>query len=188
MEQIRTNIKNGLKLYNDEAIRRNIEIWKAVDYYDNYEVSSFGKVRNITSGRILKPGKYSNGYHYVALSNAGKKKNHNVHRLVANAFIQNLNQKKCVDHIDNNIINNKVSNLRFATNQQNRFNSSTSKNNTSGCKGVSFHKSTNKWRARIKINNKSIHIGYFVSLEEAKAARQNKAKELFGEYINSCEL
>jgi hypothetical protein len=46
----------------------------------------------------------------------------------------------------------------------------------------------NKWRAYIKFNGKEMHLGLFDNLEDAIQARQNKAQELFGEYINKCEL
>jgi hypothetical protein len=78
--------------------------------------------------------------------------------------------------------------LRFVTGQENSRNSSLSKNNTSKIKGVYFHKRVNKWNARIMINWKLIHIGCFSDIEDAKQARQAKAKELFGDYVNSCEL
>lgn len=188
MEQIKTNMKKGIDLFDKEAIRRNIEIWRIIDGYYNYEVSSKGNIRNVATGRILKQRINRDGYYIVDLRNETKAKTLQVHRIIANAFIENVNGKKCVDHINNNKTDNNAINLRFATNQENNFNSSICSNNTSGYKGVSWHKQKSKWRARIKINNKSIHIGYFVSLEEAKTARQNKAKELFGEYINSCEL
>ena len=73
------------------------------------------------------------------------------------------------------------------THSENQFNSSISKRNTSGTKGIYFNKMTNKWRSTISINYKDIHIGYFNNIEDAKKARQEKAKELFGEYLNSCE-
>jgi hypothetical protein len=68
------------------------------------------------------------------------------------------------------------------------FNQSISTINTSGIKGVSFDKTRNKWRAHIKINGKQMHLGRFDNIEDAKLARQNKAKELFGQYLNNCEI
>jgi hypothetical protein len=63
-----------------------------------------------------------------------------------------------------------------------------SKNNTSGIKGVHFDKATKKWKARIKINGKLKYLGSFDNIEDAKTARQNKAIELFGNYLNKCEM
>lgn len=92
-----------------------------------------------------------------------------------------------MDHINNNRLNNNVCNLGWATRSENNFNNSISKRNTSGIKGVSYDKRDKKWRAKIQINGKEKHLGYYNSLEEAKTVRQQKAKELFGEYLNSCE-
>jgi hypothetical protein len=62
-----------------------------------------------------------------------------------------------------------------------------SSKNTSNYKGISFYKPSNKWQARININGKMKHLGYFENLEDAVNCRVKKAKEIFGEYINSCE-
>ena len=75
--------------------------------------------------------------------------------------------------------------MRWCTNQENNFNCSLYKNNTSTIKGITWK--NNKWRARITLNNKQIHLGYFINIENAKKARQDKAKELFGEFLNDCE-
>jgi hypothetical protein len=64
-------------------------------------------------------------------------------------------------------------------------NQSISKNNTSGSKGVSFHKRKKKWHTQIAIGGKRIHIGYFTEINDAIEARRKKAKELFGEFINN---
>lgn len=92
-----------------------------------------------------------------------------------------------MDHIDNNRFNNNISNLRWATYQENNQNANISKANTSGIKGVSFNKNNNKWRASITIDGVKIHLGYFDKLEDAKKARIERANKAFGVYINSCE-
>ena len=111
-----------------------------------------------------------------------------LHRLVAVAFVENRHNKSCVDHINNNQTDNNVKNLRFATNQENQFNQSMSRKNTSGIKGVCYHKRDKRWRAQITFNGKKLHIGRFITIEEAIEARIKKAKELFGGYINGCEI
>jgi hypothetical protein len=55
-------------------------------------------------------------------------------------------------------------------------------------KGVYWNKNEAKWHARLEVNGKQLHLGFFENIEDAKIARQNKARELFGEYINKCEL
>jgi hypothetical protein len=81
---------------------------------------------------------------------------------------------KEVDHIDRNPSNNNCSKIRATTRSQNASNAETRKNNTSGFKGVMWHKQSNKWRAGITqfIAGKSIrkHVGSFNTPEEAAEA------------------
>jgi len=168
-------------------INNNIEIWKPIAGYDNYKVSNMGRVNNIKTGRILKNQLTIHGYFYVDLHDNIHKKHITIHRLVAKAFIPNPNNKRCVDHIDNDILNNNVSNLQYATLSENQQNRSSNKNNTSGVKGISYYKKYKKWEARIMINGKTKHLGYFTNIEEAKEARQQTSKLYFGEFQNSCE-
>ena len=63
-----------------------------------------------------------------------------VHRLVGNAFLENPDNKKIIDHIDNNPANNNVKNLRFCSQKENLYNQFKTKTNTSGFKGVVFDK------------------------------------------------
>ena len=110
-----------------------------------------------------------------------------MHRLVACAFINNPDNKECVDHKDNNKTNNHITNLRWATTNENQHNSSISSRNTSGCKGVCWHKKAKKWHARIMIDGIHVFIGLFDNLEDARTARFNRANEAFGIYTNACE-
>ncbi len=166
-----------------------VEAYMPIDDFPNYEVSNYGNVRNKTTAKVLKPRINQGGYYYVKLCNGiNKPKNKKIHRLVAEAFFNNPEKKKCVDHIDGNRLNNTDFNLRYATHQDNNRNSSMRSDNTSGCKGISWFKRDKKWRAQIRFNYKLYHLGYYDDLEDAKKARQEKARELFGEFINSCEL
>lgn len=89
-----------------------------------------------------------------------------------------------LDHIDNNGLNNSISNLRAATVTQNGWNAKKSSRNQSGYKGVSFNKEKNKWRAAIHVNKKTKLIGYFSSPEEASIAYQKESAALHGEFYN----
>ena len=158
------------------------EIWKKIDDYE-YEVSTLGNVRRIGSDKVLKPGICTGGYYQVSLYKNGKAKSKQIHRLVAIAFIPNPENKVCVDHIDNNRTNNHISNLRWCNISENNCNRAKNcKKNTSGFKGVCFDKQCNKYRARIKLNGKCIHLGYYKSAEEASEAYKNKAIELHKEF------
>jgi hypothetical protein len=163
------------------------EEFKIIEGFETYSISNLGIVKNNLTNRILKQTINSAGYYKVNLFNDRKSYPHNIHRLVAKAFIPNPENKQQVDHIDNNPLNNNINNLRWVTNQQNSFNTRICKKNTSGCKGVSFEKKSNKWYAEITINGKQQRLGYFDNIEDAIISRYNKAKELYGEYINECE-
>jgi len=98
------------------------EVWKNIINYDNYEVSSFGIVRNKKTGRILT--QFNNGgYYYVGLSNK-KTKSFYVHRLVAEAFIENPENKAHVNHKDKNGVNNYLTNLEWNTPKENNIHKS----------------------------------------------------------------
>ena len=103
-------------------------------------------------------------------------------------FIPNINNEKCIDHKNNNKLDNTISNLRWCTNTQNSYNRQLNKNSTSGIKGINWNKINKNWRVRISFNNKEINLGSFKNIEDAKIARQLKAIELYGEFINDCEL
>ena len=113
------------------------EEYRIIEGFENYSVSNLGNVKNNITGKMLKPYLNNNGYLMIRMN--GK---HNlVHRLIANAFIQNSNNKPFVDHIDTSPLNNNISNLRWATAQENQFNSKLNKSNKCGYKGVYYEKS-----------------------------------------------
>ena len=165
-----------------------MEFWKKIDDYENYSVSTLGRVRNDErGGRIMKGTQNSGGYLHVGLSKNGVSKIHKIHRLVALAFIPNPDNKPCVDHIFNVVTDNRIESLRWATKEENSRNAQVRTDNTSGTKGVSWHVSSQKWQAMISIDKIQIHIGLFDSKEEAVAARQTRANAAFGVFTNVCE-
>jgi hypothetical protein len=164
-----------------------MEEFKIIKDYTNYSVSNYGNVKNNDTGKILKQSN-TNGYTQVSLRKNGKGKLYRVHRLIALAFIPNPDNKPFVDHIDNNKSNNYIDNLRWCTNQENSCNRQLSSKNTSGYKGVNFYKTYNCWRAEIKLNGKSHHIGYYQNIEDAVKARCEYAIKTHGTFINQCEL
>jgi|LakMenEpi03Aug12_release.lakeMendotaPanAssembly.Ray.scaffolds.fasta_scaffold710345_2 hypothetical protein len=87
-----------------------------------------------------------------------------------------------IDHIDGNRLNNRIANLRLASNADNQRNRGASPKNTSGYKGVSYHKQTGRWCSAIKYNNKQIWLGRFDCPELAHMAYCKAAAELHGEF------
>ncbi len=121
------------------------QVWLPIKGYKNYEISSKGRIRNITSQKVLIKRIDTKGYHRVNLYKNNKQTTCSIHRLVCNAFYPNPENKKCSDHKNNDKLNNNVNNLRWATHSENNMNSSIQCNNTSGIVGVSFHKTSKKW-------------------------------------------
>lgn len=110
----------------------NIEVWKAVEGYENlYQVSNLGNVKSLdrevtySSGVVtLHKGKTlkqdtARGYKRVTLSENGKTKRFQVHRLVAMHFVENPEDKPHVNHLDGNKANNVVDNLEWCTASEN---------------------------------------------------------------------
>ena len=107
----------------------------------------------------------------------------NVHhkRIRLSRLVMNAPDGFEVDHINHDLLDNRKSNLRIVTHQQNLFNQQKSKNNTSGFVGVV--KRENKWIAQIMYNGKNKYLGIFDTVEEAVNVYNTAAQELFGEYM-----
>jgi hypothetical protein len=113
------------------------EIWRPVVGYEGlYEVSCDGNVYSRHTGKDLKLKLSIYGYNRIVLHKEGEGKNYQVHRLVAQAFIPNPENKPQVDHINRNKTDNRVENLRWVTCSENCINRGIPKNNTSGYKNI----------------------------------------------------
>lgn len=96
------------------------EIWKDINGYEGlYEVSNWGYVRRKTTKKDLKAWHNYKGYMKVALCKNGEKHEKFLHRLVAENFIDNPNNKEQVNHINGNKDHNYVNNLEWCTCQEN---------------------------------------------------------------------
>jgi hypothetical protein len=103
-----------------------MEIWKTINGYDLYEVSSMGRVRRKAgyqskNERYLKPLNNGHGYMSVTLSLNSVVKRLYIHRLVAIAFLDNPEQKEEVNHIDGKRDNNFLENLEWTTRSENHY-------------------------------------------------------------------
>lgn len=110
-----------------------MENWKAIAGYEGYyEVSDFGNIRSLTrkvntkggsmrtsQGRNIIQRRTRNGYMKVHLSKEGKSRVHSVHRLVAIAFVPNIDGLQQVNHKDENKTNNRADNLEWVTQSYN---------------------------------------------------------------------
>lgn len=97
-------------------------------------------------------------------------------------YLTNTPKHLVVDHINMNKLDNRKENLRVCKQQQNCFNKLEQKNNSSGHRGVTFNKRNNKWRARIGLNEKQIHLGYYDKLEDAIEARLSAENKYYKEF------
>lgn len=88
-------------------------------------------------------------------------------------FILDAPKDKQIDHINRNKLDNRKSNLRIVTNQQNQFNRGLNKNNTSGYKGIHFNKTCKKWCCQITVNGKVVYSELFDNIESAIAKRKS---------------
>jgi len=142
-----------------------------IDGYEKYVIYDNGVVEN-SRGKMLKYQANNRGYLRVSLSKNGLSRNFLVHRLVALYYIPNPNNYAFVDHIDRNIYNNDVSNLRWVNASMNNLNRSCGKNNKLNEKNISFDKNVKRYVFTKSINFKR-HKKYFKTLEEAINYRDN---------------
>jgi hypothetical protein len=158
------------------------EVYKPIEGYENYEISNFGNVKNIKTNTIKKSCIGSSGYYDIELFKNNKRKHFLLHRLVALTFIENPENKYCVDHIDRNKTNNNVNNLRWASLSENNMNIGLKSHNKSTCSGVFFDKKLNKWVVHININKVQKHVGVYTSFEDAVKARKKQETIYYKEF------
>ncbi len=123
---------------------------------------------------------HSRGYRVIRVM----QKSYLIHRLAW--FYVHGEWPEQIDHINGVRTDNRIANLRPANQSQNNANSPKRKDNTSGAKGVYFHKVKGKWCARIKPEGKKrVVIGYFSNVEDAAKAYADAAIEHFGNYARA---
>lgn len=113
-----------------------MEEWRNIKGYEGlYEVSNQGRIRSLVrkvtykdgrvyfyKSKVLKPSKDRYGYYFVNLCKEGKRTPKSIHRLIAEAFIPNPENKRDIDHINTIRTDNRIENLRWATRSENCLN------------------------------------------------------------------
>ncbi len=176
----------------------NEEIWKdIIGYEGHYQISNLGNVksieRKVSNGKsfrivkeMIRASQFDKDkYHIVNLCKNKIGKCFKNHRLVAIHFIPNPKNLPQVNHIDGNKTNNHFLNLEWVSNRENSCHRQKKQNTSSKYIGVHFNKSEKKWFSRIKIENKTIHLGYFKSEEEAYKSRveYEKKNNIINKYL-----
>lgn len=170
-----TAFVSGAGIFFMDSLKEEIRV---VPEYPDYSVSNTGKVFSNKNGVCteLKLGKSK--YLNVSLYHNGKSKTITVHVLMAIVFLghkPNGTTEIVVDHIDKNKLNNHLSNLRLISNRENI---SRTIRGSSKYTGVSFDTHKQKWKASIRINNKTKHIGNFDNEKDASIAYQKVLNDI----------
>lgn len=150
--------------------------------YPGYFIHRDGKVwsnklcRGV-KGRFLKPYKNKQGYMYVMICNNGKSFNLKIHRLIAIHYIPNPNNYPQVDHINRIRHDNRIENLRWASQSMNMDNKSVRIDNKCGIKNICYEPDRKSWRF-VKTYRGKRHQKYLKSLEEAIKYKESYLKSL----------
>lgn len=146
-----------IKLVTDEEIL-DIEIWKDVLGFEGlYKASSHGRVWSIRTNKEMKGVPDSYGYLRLGLYKENKRKYNSIHRIVAESFIPNPENKPQVNHIDENIKNNTLKNLEWVTEKE---------NSNHGTRNIRMAKTKHKKIDRYSLDGE--YIDSFNSIKEAK--------------------
>lgn len=155
----------------------NQEQLKAFVHY-NPETGVFVRLIGAKTGAVAG-GVNSHGYTLINVNG----RSYRAHRL-AWLYIYGVWPKQQIDHVNNVRTDNRISNLREATQSQNKANTGAYVNNTSGHKGVSWDKSKNKWYAKIRMDGKQKYLGLFTDINAAVEAYKKAAELYHGEFKN----
>lgn len=145
--------------------------------FDKFFKYNNGDLVNVNTGHIYY-GTDKEGYIRVRILG----KEFRAHRIIWSLFNGEIPENMFVDHIDGNISNNKIENLRLATRQQNNSNSRGNWNKSSKLpRGITKNPS-GKYRARVTYKGKTYSLGTFDTIEEAEKVVKEKHLELNGEF------
>lgn len=128
------------------------------------------------------------GYWVIGYNN----KSNFAHRLAWLYMYGKIPADKQIDHIDRNPMNNRISNLRLCSQVENNRNMEILARNTSGAKGVYWHKKAGKWEAQANLKGKSYYLGLYIDKDEAIAAHKSFCIKHHGDFYRdttqSCSI
>ena len=152
-----------LKLFE---VKDGVLYWKVNKPYSRYKAGDI-------AGRKVKDGYMQVCVNRIRILN---------HQVVFKMFYGYI--PKTIDHIDGNVSNNRIENLRPATLSQNQYNSKTSTRNKSGVKGVHWNVSRKKWHVQLSVNGKQTTFGLYNDLELASLVAQEARDKYHGVFAN----
>ena len=97
-----------------------VEEWKGIPRFGDYEVSSWGRIRSVRTGNVLRPQVHPRGYHKVTLYHRRTPYQRYVHQLVAQSFLPGYRERAHIRHLDDNYDNNHYKNLGMVRNRKYR--------------------------------------------------------------------
>lgn len=156
------HLSNGLFSIIDEEDIEKVSTRPAYPYQKKREIIWFAKEYDHTTYAVCSWRKSNDKWSQMRM-----------HRLILDIPMHDPRQ---IDHIDGDGLNNRKSNLRICTQAEN------ARNIHKETLGVCWSKASNKWRAQIGFNYKSIHLGVFENKRDAIIAYNKAAKKYFGEY------
>ena len=154
--------------------------WNEIVYYK--EGALYWKIKRSHNAKVGDECGYRSSTGYIIFEYENKC--YTAHRVIWQLFNGEIPDGLEIDHIDRDRSNNLVENLRLSTRKENAANSSLSKRNTSGFRGVSYDKRRSKFFAQIVFNKQKQFLGYFETAEQASQAYNYSAEKLFGEFYN----
>ena len=146
--------------------------------YPNYLIYDDGRVYSKYKNKFLKPRiNIKNAYHSVGLCNNGKQKYFYIHRLVGLHYLEKIEGKDCIDHIDRDKSNNHVNNLRWCNHSENNINKIIQSNNKLGIKNIFYCQTYKCYFFQISRNDIK-HSKKFKTLEECIKYRDEYLEKL----------
>ena len=163
---------------------KDLEFIVELKEFPDYFISTKGRIFSEKVGnerRELKPSYDKDGYSIVSLHKEGKCYTKKIHRLVCETFLEKVEGKNEVDHINRSKTDNRLENLKWCDRRENCMNKGMFSHNTSGTKGVCWDKIHNRWLARFYTGKNTIKATTFKKKEDAIKWRKEMEKKYYEE-------